>query len=148
MTKNKSKEIFNAAKSFYSGAKVILESAQSNMRDQTIKTFHFPILPCITNMVFSLELFIKCLLVVEGKNPRHIHNIYKLYEELSEKTKNSLFIKASERKEGESLLQEIANAFEDWRYSYEKSFLEINLEKMDEVIKIFRDYIIFSHIHD
>jgi hypothetical protein len=96
MTKFDPKAIFNSADSFYEGAKIILKSAEKSMADPKQQTFRLPILPVITNMAFSLELYVKCLLVIEGKSPKQIHHIYKLYTKLSDKTKNELSKKISQ----------------------------------------------------
>ena len=144
MSKIDPKSIFNSAESFYRGAKIILESAGKQMFDPNSTTFQLPILPCITNMAFSLELYLKCLFAIENVNIKRTHKIYDLYK-LSKKTKSEIAKNILEYKEFEKNLEEISNAFEEWRYSYEKEKLSIDINKIDKAIIVFHDMIIQIH---
>jgi len=137
MAKIDAKSIFNSAESFYLGAKIILKSAEKQMIDPQSTTFQLPILPYITNMSFSLELYLKCLLEIENINRPRTHEIAILYNKLSNNVPRY--------REFEDSLEEISNAFEEWRYSYEKEELSIDIDKINKAITVFRDLIIKIH---
>jgi hypothetical protein len=145
MAKIAPKSIFDSAESFYLGAKIILKSAEKQMMDTQSTTFQLPILPYITNMSFSLELYLKCLLEIENINKPRTHEIAILYNKLSNNIKSKLSNNVPRYREFEDSLKEISNAFEEWRYSYEKDKLSIDIGKINKAITIFRDLIIKIH---
>jgi len=145
MAKIDPKSIFSSAESFYLGAKIILKSAEKQMMDPQSTTFQLPILPYITNMSFSLELYLKCLLEIENVNKPRTHDIAVLYSNLSNNIKSRVSNNVPRYRELEDSLEEISNAFEEWRYSYEKEKLGIDTGKINKAITIFRDLIIEIH---
>src|SRR6266571_978097 len=46
--------------------------------------------PAHVLLAFSLELYLKCLITLEGHLPRHIHQGHKLFSQLNGKTQNRL----------------------------------------------------------
>ena len=117
-----------------------------------------------TNGCFALELYLKFLIVVStfnasdlsGKHPTG-HKLDSLYCEL--KNTNSSFVNDLEKEYAktkyrhsylklEDFLTSIKDHFMDWRYSYEKGALNINLNTLSDVLNIFEDYTItkFSKI--
>jgi hypothetical protein len=145
MAKIDPKSIFDSAESFYLGAKIILKSAEKQMMDPQSTTFQLPILPYITNMSFSLELYLKCLLEIENINKPRTHEIAILYNKLSNNIKSKVSDNVPQYRKFEDSLKEISNAFEEWRYSYEKEKLNIEIGKINKAITIFRDLIIKIH---
>lgn len=96
------------------------------------------IAPFIVNAAFSIELYLKCLYMIENNKPsRYTHNFFDIYKHLSNDSKgfieavfnmlleqDSLFKELQKRipstdTEFESILREAGNAFARWRYSYE-----------------------------
>ena len=76
---------------------------------------------------FSVELFLKCLLVIEAGQYPETHNLKKLFAQLKPETRNELRKKHdanAERKAKfgtlEELLEQGQDAFERFRYSFEK----------------------------
>ena len=53
-------------------------------------------IPIMHNFAFSIELYLKCLLIKEGK-PSTGHDIYKLYSKLKNKTKEHICAKLGMR---------------------------------------------------
>lgn len=83
------------------------------------------IMPTIVNAAFSCEVFLKLLLQHEGKDIHKIHKLNDLYAKLSEDIQMELKEKTILRYGkwsdiwGRTYLEQIANAFVEWRYSYE-----------------------------
>ena len=145
MAKIDPKSIFDSAESFYLGAKIIFKSAEKQMIDPQSTTFQLPILPCIINMSFSLELYLKFLLEIEKINKTRTHEIAILYNKLPNNIKGKVSNNVRSYQEFEDSLKEISNAFEEWRYDYEKEKLSIDIDKINKAITIFRDLIIKIH---
>lgn len=83
------------------------------------------ITPAIVNAAFSCEVFLKLLLQHEGKDIHKIHKLNDLYAKLSEDIQMELKEKTILRYGkwsdiwGRPYLEQISNAFVEWRYSYE-----------------------------
>lgn len=83
------------------------------------------ITPAIVNAAFSCEVFLKLLLQHEGKDIHKIHKLNDLYAKLSEDIQMELKEKTILRYGKWSdiwerpYLEQISNAFVEWRYSYE-----------------------------
>ena len=83
------------------------------------------IIPAIVNAAFSCEIFIKLLLQHEGEDIHRIHKLNDLYAKLSQDTQVELKKKTIFRYGkwsdiwGRPYLEQISNAFVEWRYSYE-----------------------------
>jgi hypothetical protein len=85
---------------------------------------------------FSAELFLKCALTLEGKQPKRIHNLSTLFKALSPKARSAIrkrwnvhsrhkLLKLREMKDRpagkvhislDAVLRECADAFVEWRY--------------------------------
>ena len=83
------------------------------------------IIPAIVNAAFSCEIFLKLLLQHEGEDIHRIHKLNDLYAKLSQDTQVELKKKTIFRYGkwsdiwGRPYLEQISNAFVEWRYSYE-----------------------------
>ena len=83
------------------------------------------IIPAIVNAAFSCEIFLKLLLQHEGEDIHRIHKLNDLYAKLSQDTQVELKKKTILRYGkwsdiwGRPYLEQISNAFVEWRYSYE-----------------------------
>jgi len=126
-------EIYNTANSFLAASNA-LNQKLSETND--VGTY---IAPIITNTAFSIELYLKCIYMIEHKKPApNIHQLDKLYQKLSEE--NRIVIKMifdmlvpqsktdmtlKEKIPGtelnlDSVLKDMSSAFINWRYSFEK----------------------------
>lgn len=71
-------------------------------------------------LAFSIELNLKVLIYQENHNPTETHNIEKLFKQLNGKTQNKIINDLGIGKsEFLNALNQVANAFEFWRYVYE-----------------------------
>jgi HEPN domain-containing protein len=76
---------------------------------------------------FSVELYLKCLLLIEARQYPETHNLKKLFAQLKPETKSELRKKHDARAERvaelgklEELLEQGQDAFERFRYPFEK----------------------------
>ncbi len=109
-----------------------------------------------TNGCFSLELYFKLLIVIANFSPINNssefyqeHHLSKLYDYLSED--NSTFTDEleklfesvkfkNEKKNLKEFLNSIDNYFIDWRYSFEKDKLSINLNVLSDLLNLLEKY--------
>lgn len=127
------KDIYDSANNFQAASNVL---SQKISETNDIGTY---IAPFITVTSFAIELYLKCIYVIEtGKPAPGIHDLEKLYGNLGEESKiviemvynmlvqqdpivNAMKEKVPEMKTDlESVFKEISGAFIKWRYSYEK----------------------------
>jgi len=119
--------------------------------------------PIVVNLSFSIELYLKCLstkstyskkkdtnlpvlerkletLRVKGKGS---HELIKIFNLLKEEEKNQLIKQYLEKyqEQLEEDLTEISNAFINYRYSFEKDFLTINLTILNRIALFLKEYI-------
>ncbi|WP_434148264.1 hypothetical protein ACR2R6_13360 [Methylocaldum gracile subsp. desertum] len=96
----------------------------------------FAVQPFITCAAFSIELYLKCMLLVEGASNVHGHKLQFLFSMLTQKSKDNILfylrgayanleLPCSFMSHG---LTSIDNAFVEWRYVHEKDYASINLE--------------------
>ena len=99
-----------------------------------------------TNIAFACELFFKSILFKSEIDCRKQHNLYLLYELLSDEQKKSikkLHKSGNINKEDFDLnLKEISKAFIVLRYSYERKKIAYNLQFLLELIMALNDYCI------
>lgn len=88
-------------------------------------------LPMLVNLAFTLELYLRCILVFEGKDPGRQHNTYMLFNRINEETRRliirSITYKsnrccsfAPHKKEFHERFGLLAKTFVDGRYYYDK----------------------------
>jgi len=131
------KEIFNTAEVFSRAADLINKEMQTN-KDFSLMA------PFVVNRAFSLELYLKCLIVLEkGFIPKDkkVHGLKDLYGLISAKSKqviksnynklvaNDITLKIAHREKNidldlSTVLNKISSAFVKWRYIYEKNFTD------------------------
>lgn len=99
----------------------------------------------IVNSAFACEVFIKSLLVHGGKTIKDIrgHNLQQLWEWYKDLDSNGAMVvkqrvesifQAKNKKTFDDALNNISNAFEEWRYIYEKRHATIHIN----FLRIFR----------
>lgn len=96
-----------------------------------------PLIPAVTNLVFSIELYLKFLLAKENKQPS-VHRLFGLFNLLDLTIQNNI-IKATKysREEFELLLNEHSEVAIEWKYIHiygKNKSLYINIEFLREVV--------------
>ncbi len=92
----------------------------------------------IVNSAFSCEIFIKTLLVYNGKDFHDVHGhelkgLWEDYKALDERTAADIeerikeYFQSSDENIFDNLLAESSDAFEYWRYIYEKDCGNVNI---------------------
>ncbi len=84
------------------------------------------ITPASVNSAFACEVYLKALLLYYDRSPEQIHMMKELYSALPEELQKRLKLTVTNSYGGRwtdifgrELLENISNAFVDWRYSYE-----------------------------
>jgi len=96
-------------------------------RPLNVEEVQWLMIPEITCMALSIELNLKAMMSYEKKDKPNIHNIEKLLKSLNGKTQAEIIKYAKyETSQFWSEIKLINNAFEDWRYIYEKGVFEFN----------------------
>lgn len=115
MTPSEKCNLYNEASAFYE----LAECGRTHIQE---KAFVESFIPYIVNMSFCAELYLKLLLIENGKTineaRKYGHDLYKLYLALTENQKALIYqaFKKPMIYSIEKELQEINNAFSDWRY--------------------------------
>jgi hypothetical protein len=125
------KDIYNSANNFLAAANVLNEKLSET---NDIGTY---IAPIITNTAFTIELYLKCIYMIEKGRPTQGHYLDKLYGQLSKESRDmieaiyDMLVSQSPtvmilkqkvpdmRTDLNSVLKEMSRAFIKWRYSYE-----------------------------
>lgn len=106
------------------------------------------IIPAIVLKTFSCELYMKSLIAIS--NIKKIHKLDELFMCLSEEDKDNIqgiIICILSKNDSYGIdnfnkdLKKVANAFVEWRYFYEKSKININLEFLNALFGTLRIYV-------
>lgn len=115
MNLNEKRNLYNEAIAFYE----LAECGRLHIPEKAnVESF----IPYIVNMAFCAELYLKLLLIENGKSidevKKYSHNLYKLYMDLKDEQKEYIYqaFKRPMIYSIENELHEINNAFPDWRY--------------------------------
>ena len=91
--------------------------------------FRNKIYPFIVNKSFSCEVYLKLILMATQKKKKKGHNLKELSQMINIDTKFKNYLLSNKleltNKEFDEYLNNISNAFEDWRYIYEKEDIKI-----------------------
>ncbi len=115
MNKVEKQDLYNEAFSFY-------EFAECGRKHIPEKAFVERHIPYIVNMAFCTELYLKFLLVENGKPlseiKKYSHNLYMMYNDLSQEQKDTIYssFKRPLIYSIDTELQKINSAFPEWRY--------------------------------
>lgn len=125
------KSIFTQANNFLAASNALNEKLSET---DDIGTYIGPI---ITNTAFTIELYIKCIYMIEKRQPVQGHFLDKLYRKLSKESRDiieaiyDMLVPQSQtimmlkqqvpdmKIDLDSVLKEMSGAFVKWRYSYE-----------------------------
>lgn len=121
---------YNAARQFTVAAKFISSQPEKDGK------ITFPIQPYITCVSFSIELYLKCILQIEGAKDVRGHKLAALFKQLSKAARDNVLFYLRGAYADLSLpehflnneLVNIDNSFVEWRYVHEKDFAHINLQ--------------------
>lgn len=91
---------------------------------------HASLIPVVTNMAFSCELFLKAILK-EANSPERGHNLLKLYDALPADVKRDITGLDNEQ-DFLSEIDHIACLFEEWRYIYEYNLHSLNFSFLSD----------------
>ena len=117
-----------------------LFSKTVGLLDQAISHGEFLVVPLIVNSAFTVELYLKCLITIENGGYGREHNLYNLFNLLSNDSKKFITAKYNELTSADpivmamkqhfngvikfdivSVLKDIADAFIAYRYHFENS---------------------------
>lgn len=87
---------------------------------------HPLLVPIVTNIAFSCELFLKTILNEYDLSPKHEHNLLKLFEALPKEAKNNI-IGSNDNQDFILKLKQNSYLFKEWRYIYEHHLRSINI---------------------
>ena len=99
---------------------------------------HFSIAPFIVNAAFGIEIYLKTLAKIHGKNLKG-HELLKLFDSLPSEAKKSIdaTMPHCAKERGITLpinfrncISELNNTFVEWRYIYEKEHSEVHIQEM------------------
>ena len=127
------------ARSIFKTAR-FFEKASAVLSSELGRTDNFDlIIPIVVNRAFSLEVYFKCLYKLENgaDYPKKEHNLLNLYNALGSASKERIKVRYGElseknpltqkaksmfkgvKTELEDVLEQVSNAFVEWRYHYE-----------------------------
>ena len=80
-----------------------------------------PSKPVVVNLAFSCELYMKALLMLQRKTREIVigHELYQLFSELNEDIRERI-LRETNIRNWDRFMKDSSNAFEAWRYFYEK----------------------------
>jgi hypothetical protein len=135
MTISLEKQLFDSAKAYYEGAKIL-------MKPSTLSASRLLIQPGVTCAALSLKLFLKCILAIEGKDKEdRIYRIAELYSAISPSMEKTILDKFDElsntkltRDQLLKHLEALDDAFVKWRYILEEDASSVNIEDLEEMM--------------
>lgn len=113
-------QILSVARAFLKVAKLC-----NNPPLEQVGWVHPLLVPMVTNLALSCELFLKTVLN-EHKSPKEGHNLLILFESLPEEIKEDI-IGPNDHQDFILKLRQNACLFEEWRYIYERQPRSINI---------------------
>ena len=136
------RRIFNSAVSFEGAATLTEHPIPKSPRQ-----YWWPIQPTIVNFILALELYLKCLLTIKGKEFRKNHQLSEFFKALDGRSQKH--IAAQLRYQDISLfltkVTEIDRALIEWRYIYEYDNKQIDIEFLKAFCRITKAYIVENH---
>ena len=139
------RKIFNSAVSF-EGAATLTEHPIPKSPLQ----YWWPIQPTIVNFVLALELYLKCLLTIQGKEFKKNHQLSEFFKALDAHSQKDIM--AQLRYTDILLLQakitEIEKVLIEWRYIYDYDNKQIDIEFLKAFCRATKAYIIQNHIQE
>ena len=114
-------KILNTARSFYLAAK-----RNDEQRPLPNNQFEMLLVPAATNRAFSIELYLKALLVKEG-SPSRGHKLHELFNKLKPETQVKIINNTQlSDQEFAQHINAITNLFVEWRYIFEMEQISLS----------------------
>lgn len=128
-------KLLNNAVGFSIAAKRCLES-----RTTPSGKIEMLVVPAVVCSAFALELYLKLLIKIETGNCAKGHELEKLFNQLTDKTRTeierSFFSNEKcEKSQLNSALVEFSRAFCDWRYIHEQGTLSVRIDILNYLIE-------------
>ncbi|MEN0679083.1 hypothetical protein [Plesiomonas shigelloides] len=136
---SKEKAIFNQAVSF---GKVVMNIYHSGLSSKPWDLLIIP--PFVVNSAFCVEMYLKCLLEMNGEM-KSVHSLILLFDRLPQKVKLLINEKMAEmvsefpfgsNGDFRQRLSVISNAFVNWRYIYESESGTINVQDVILIMRV------------
>ena len=136
------RKIFNSAVSF-EGAATLTEHRIPVSPGQ----HWWPIQPTIVNFILALELYLKCLLTIEGKEFAKSHQLSKFFKAIENRSQNDIATQLGYTDISLFLAEitKIDKALIEWRYIYEHDNKQINIEFLKAFCRSTKEYIIRNY---
>lgn len=114
---------------YYLGARILEEKRKAMVVERKVAIEFAITQPLVTVSAVACEIYLKMLITNKlGKLPPKGHKLKKLYEQLTEEQKKHIedeFNKwIEDRSDFETEIAQIDNSFLEWRYLYEKGWIE------------------------
>lgn len=114
---------------YYLGARILEEKRKAMVVERKVAIEFAITQPLVTVSAVACEIYLKMLITNKlGKLPPKGHKLKKLYEQLTEEQKKYIedeFNKwIEDRSDFETEIAQIDNSFLEWRYLYEKGWIE------------------------
>lgn len=114
---------------YYLGARILEEKRKAMVVERKVAIEFAITQPLVTVSSVACEIYLKMLITNKlGKLPPKGHKLKKLYEQLTEEQKKHIedeFNKwIEDRSDFETEIAQIDNSFLEWRYLYEKGWIE------------------------
>lgn len=114
---------------YYLGARILEEKRKAMVVERKVAIEFAITQPLVTVSAVACEIYLKMLITNKlGKLPPKGHKLKKLYEQLIEEQKKHIedeFNKwIEDRSDFETEIAQIDNSFLEWRYLYEKGWIE------------------------
>ena len=132
------RKIFNSAVSFEGAATLIERPIPKSPRE-----YWWPVQPMIIGFVLALELYLKCLLTIQGKEFRKVHKLSEFFGALEPKSQAEIAAKLgiSDLSLLSKKLSEHDNALIEWRYIYEYDNKSLDSEFIKSFYRATKAYI-------
>jgi hypothetical protein len=134
--------MFEAARSYIGGAKIII--ASEGIRDDN--SVNHPTLPVITCSAFAIEIQLKLLIEANKETTQKTHDLEELFDALSSSLQDEILMFQSSytylsADQVRDFLSKEKDAFEHWRYPYEKKSLETQPSALFQFALALSDFI-------
>lgn len=138
------RKIFNSAVSFEGAATLTEHPIPKSPRE-----YWWPIQPTITSFTIALELYLKCLLTIEGKEFRKNHQLSEFFKALDGASQNHIAAQLGFSDISLLLVKtiEIDKALIEWRYIYEFDNKHLDINFLKTFCRCTKAYIVENHAH-
>ncbi len=139
------RKIFNSAVSFEGAATLTEHPIPTSPRQ-----YWWPIQPTIVNFVLALELYLKCLLTIEGKKFPKNHQLSVFFKALDGRSQKDIAAQLEYKDTSLFLAKviEIDKALIEWRYIYEHDSKQIDIVFLKTFCRTTKAYIVRNYTQE